>query len=74
MVNSTLFEKFMTIMAAVYMIIVPRKLIFRPYLSERRGIKVAENVHPKKKLIPMNAIVDLLEPTYTINNRLWITS
>jgi hypothetical protein len=66
MVNSTRFEKFMTRMAPVYNTMVPRKLILRPYLSESLGMKVAEKVHPRKKLIPINAIVDLLTPKYKI--------
>ena len=64
-VNSTFFEKFITIIAHVCNTIVPRKFILRPYLSDSLGINVAEKVHPRKKLIPINAIVDLVAP---INN------
>ena len=63
-VNSTLREKFITIIAAVCMIIVPRKLLLRPYMSAKRGIKKAEKVHPRKKLIPIKAMTALLEPIY----------
>jgi len=61
-VNSTRTEKFITISEAVYMIIVKRKPNFRPFKSTKRGIKKAEKVQPRKKLIPMKAIVALLEP------------
>jgi hypothetical protein len=62
MVNSTRTEKFITISETVYMTIVNRKPNLRPFKSTKRGIKKAEKVHPRKKLIPINAIVALLEP------------
>jgi hypothetical protein len=62
MVNSTRTEKFITISEAVYMIIVIRNPSLRPFKSTKRGIKKAEKAHPRKKLIPIKAIVVLLEP------------
>jgi hypothetical protein len=62
MVNSTRTEKFITISAAVYMTIVKIKPNLRPFKSTKRGIKKAEKVQPRKKLIPIKAIVVLLEP------------
>jgi hypothetical protein len=62
MVNSTRTEKFITISETVCMTIVNRKPNLRPFKSTKRGIKKAEKVHPRKKLIPIKAIVALLEP------------
>jgi hypothetical protein len=49
-------------MAAVCSTIVPKNVIFLPYISDKRGINRAEKVQPIKKLMPMNAIVNLSEP------------
>ena len=55
-VRYTDWEKFIPIIAAVCKIIVPITAIFLPQRSEMRGMKVAEKVHPMKKLIPIKAI------------------
>jgi hypothetical protein len=59
-------EKFITIKAAVCKTTVPKNAVFLPYLSAKRGTKVAEKVQPIKKLIPINAIVNLVEPKVKI--------
>jgi hypothetical protein len=61
-VNSTRTEKFITMSEAVYMTMVNRKPILRPFKSTKRGMKKAEKVQPRKKLIPIKATVALLEP------------
>jgi hypothetical protein len=49
-------------MATVCSTMVPKNVIFLPYISDKRGMNSAEKVQPKKKLMPMNAIVNFVEP------------
>lgn len=54
----------MAIIAAVYIIMVPITIHFLPQRSDKRGMKVAEKVHPVKKDMPIKAIVDLDAPMH----------
>ena len=67
-VRYTDLEKFMPMMAAVCITIVPTVASFLPFRSEILGMKVAENVHPMKKDIPMKAMVDFEAPKIHLSN------
>jgi hypothetical protein len=64
-------EKFIPIIAAVYITIVPIVASFLPFRSEIRGMKVAENVHPIKKDIPMKAMVDFEAPKIHLSYKIY---
>ena len=61
----------MPIIATVYITIVPMVASFLPFRSEIRGMKIAENVHPMKKDIPMKAMVDFDAPKIHLSYKIY---